>query len=120
MSVNLILTSLATADIILQTTLVVIPNTDVKLVIIPEDNKFTLSSICEAKLFELQMVSPLTCLYNQLGQISISGFNFTSVTQRSIVPVTLKVTNLTLFDHKVYYLGSVYVRNINFVNNTLV
>ena len=52
MSVSLILTSLATADLILQTSLLAIPNTDVKLVVIPEDNKFSLPSICSAKLIE--------------------------------------------------------------------
>ena len=46
MSLSLILTSLATADLILQTSVLAIPNTDVKIVVIPEDNKFYLPSIC--------------------------------------------------------------------------
>jgi hypothetical protein len=46
MSVSLILTSLATADLILQTSVLAIPNTYVKIVVIPEDNKFYLPSIC--------------------------------------------------------------------------
>jgi hypothetical protein len=52
MSVSLILTSLATADLILQTSLLAIPNTDIKVVVIPEDNKFNLPSICQARLIE--------------------------------------------------------------------
>ena len=54
MSISLILNSLATADLILQTTLLAIPNTDVKLIVIPEDNKFTLPPICEAKAITQQ------------------------------------------------------------------
>jgi len=64
MSISLILTSLATADLILQTTLLAIPNTDVKLIVIPEDNKFTLPPICEAKVITQQQSSNLKCEFN--------------------------------------------------------